>query len=216
MLFLWASIIHFQSGFSVVPFSNPLHLKFWIRGESSPWCWFDLACPLRNIKGWISCFVIWFKPFLTSKLCVISSKLHLESKAGQIFVKINRMLYWWDMVLFWWGCLSNWMQSRLKILCQNHTSFDTDNVLEGGKKWLCLHIIAKKMQFDDISSLVVTLCLLLTLIFFMLFFRRCIPKVWSWPVPSDRCEDSETTSLRLSLPSGPLYFGLKKKVHLFQ
>lgn len=43
-------------------------------------------------------------------------------------------------------------------------------------------------------------------------FRRCTPKVSSWSAPSDRCEDTVTTSLRLSPPSGPSFSGLKEKV----
>lgn len=43
-------------------------------------------------------------------------------------------------------------------------------------------------------------------------FRRCTPKVWSWPVRSDRCEDWVTTSLRWSLPCEPSCSGLNEKV----
>lgn len=44
------------------------------------------------------------------------------------------------------------------------------------------------------------------------FFRRCIPKAWSWPQLSDRYEDWVTTSLRWSPLWGPSYSGPIEKV----
>lgn len=61
---------------------------------------------------------------------------------------------------------------------------------------------------------VINMLALRLLAILLLSFRRCTPKVRSWPAPSGTCEDTGT-SLRSPPLSGLLFSGQKEKVSEF-